>query len=189
MQRHTVTGLVLFVAAAAGLAGALCGIGLADGASAGATAASSEATPAAVVRGALPGIDVLHAWDRRRAHAYATGDEAALRSLYVPGSTVGVRDVRLLSRYERRGYRVEEMRMQVLAVDVLVRHPDRLCMRVTDRLHDAVAVRDGVRVSLPRDQASTRDITLVRWGDGSWRVQSVSASRWVSGGGRLRGVP
>ena len=167
MQRHTIAGLVVFVAAAAGFTGVLCGVWLADG----------PATPAAASRSSLHAIDVLHAWDRRRARAYAAGDARGLRDLYVSGSTAGVRDVRLLMQYAGRGFRVEEMRMQVLAVDVIVRRPDLLRLEVTDRLHDAVAARDGLRVTLPRDQASTREITLVRSGDGTWRVESVLSQR------------
>ncbi|MDP3894593.1 hypothetical protein, partial [Nocardioides sp.] len=34
-------------------------------------------------------VALLHAWDRRRAAAWAAGDAAALRALYVPGSIAG----------------------------------------------------------------------------------------------------
>jgi hypothetical protein len=128
-----------------------------------------------------PGVDVLHRWDRRRARAYAAGDDRALRALYVSGSTAGERDVRVLGEYRRRGFRVAGMRMQVLAVRVLAHRPGRWRLRVTDRLHQALAVRDGTRLALPRDHASTRDITLVRLGHGRWRVAAVTDARRVRG--------
>jgi hypothetical protein len=120
----------------------------------------------------LPAVDVLAHWDRRRAHAYATGDVAALRALYVRGSAAGTADVAMLRSYTRRGLRVEGMRMQLLGVQVLGRGRQRWRLRVTDRLHGAVAVGTGHRLPLPRDRASTRVVTL-RLGGGSWKVVSV----------------
>jgi len=118
--------------------------------------------------------DVLRAWDERRAAAYARGDVAALRDLYV--DRVGVADVRLLRRYVDRGYRVEGMRTQLLAVDVLERAPGRWLLRVTDRLAGAVAVRREERVRLPRDRADTHVVTLVR-ADGLWRIATIRADQ------------
>jgi hypothetical protein len=125
----------------------------------------------------LPALDVLHAWDHERARAYARGDPAALRALYVPGSVAGVRDVRTLRGYLRRGFRVEGLRMQLLAVRVLARRHGLWRLGVTDRVGHAVAVGHGTVVPLPRDSTSTRTVTLVRR-SGEWRVRSV-----VSGGG------
>lgn len=62
--------------------------------------------------------------------------------------------------------------MQILAVDVLAHSPGRWTLRVTDRLYRAVAVGGGARVVLPRDQASTRVVTLLLRAD-SWKVASV----------------
>jgi hypothetical protein len=124
-----------------------------------------------------PAVDVLRAWDARRGAAYASGSVAALRDLYVHGSVAGRRDVAVLASYGDRGYVVRGMRMQLLAVRVLDRAVDRCRLRVTDRLAGGVAVRNGVRVPLPRDAASTRVLTLVRSADGRWRVLAVSAGR------------
>jgi len=118
-------------------------------------------------------VDVLRGWDLSRAHAYADGDAAALRSLYVAGSVAGTRDARLLRSYAGRGLRVEEMKMQILAVDVLAHSQGRWRLRVTDRLHAAVAVGDGARIALPRDEASTRVVTMVLRA-GIWKVASVA---------------
>jgi hypothetical protein len=124
----------------------------------------------------FPASDVLRAWDAARADAFAEGDVAALRSLYVEGSGAGTSDVALLRAYLRRGLRVEEMRMQLLAVEVLREERGRLRLRVTDRLAGAFAVGEGTRVALPQDAASTRVVELRRAPGGGWRVAAVRAS-------------
>lgn len=118
--------------------------------------------------------DVLRAWDKHRAQAWAEGDVAGLRELYV--DRAGVADVRLLRRYADRGYRVEGLTTQLLAVDVLERRPGRWLLRVTDRLARAVAVRGAERVPLPRDREDTHVVALVRGTDGRWRVAEVRAA-------------
>ncbi|HJR39290.1 MAG TPA: hypothetical protein VJ819_12995 [Nocardioidaceae bacterium] len=131
-----------------------------------------EETPAA--SRSMPAVDVLHDWDRARARAYAAGDADGLRALYTPGSSAGTADVAILASYTRRGLRVEGMRMQLLALEVLGHRPGRWRLRVTDRLHGAVAVdASGVRLRLPRDQASIRVISLRRT-RGGWRVAAVT---------------
>jgi hypothetical protein len=115
--------------------------------------------------------DVLRAWDRRRADAWAEGDVAALRELYV--DRAGVADVRLLRRYDDRGYRVEGLTTQLLAVDVLERRPGRWVLRVTDRLTGAVVVRGAEQAPLPRDRADTHLVVLTRDDGGRWRVAAV----------------
>ncbi len=133
--------------------------------------------------GRTPASDVLRAWDRARSRAFADGDLAALRRLYVPGSTAGTSDVRLLRAYLDRGLHVEGMQMQLLALEVLARTPARLRLLVTDRLAEAVAVGEGVRRALPSDRASTRVVVLRRTEDGGeWRVASVSDSVPTQGG-------
>ena len=67
--------------------------------------------------------------------------------------------------------------MQVLALEVLRAGPAVLRLRVTDRLVGAVAVRDAVqgageRMTLPRDEATSRLVVLRRL-DGRWRVAAV----------------
>jgi hypothetical protein len=123
----------------------------------------------------LPAAEVLQAWDRRRAAAYATGSAAALRAAYVPRSRAAVADLALLRAYGDRRWRIVGMRTQVLALTVLEHRPRRWRLRVTDRLAGAFAVRPGQRVSLPRDEASTRVVTLARDADGRWRVATVRA--------------
>ena len=114
---------------------------------------------------------VLREWDEARASAYASGSVAELRELYVGGA--GASDVRLLRSYLGRGYRVEGMRMQLLAVRVLAGGPGRWRLRVTDRLAGGDAVGHGQRLPLPRDRASTRTVRLERGRDDRWRVVSV----------------
>lgn len=120
----------------------------------------------------LAAAAVLRSWDTARGRAFASGDVAALRMLYVAGSPAGTSDVRLLRAYLRRGLRVEEMRMQVLGLEVLDERDRRLRVRVTDRLAGAVAVGEDGRWPLPRDRASTRVVELRRVA-GEWRVRSV----------------
>lgn len=115
---------------------------------------------------------MLRAWDEARAAAYAAGSVASLRELYAAGA--GASDVRLLRSYLRRGYRVEGMRMQLLAVRVLDREPGAWLLRVTDRLAGGEAVGRGERLPLPRDRADTRTVRLKHGEDGGWRVVSVS---------------
>jgi hypothetical protein len=124
-----------------------------------------------------PAADVLRAWDRRRAAAYASGSVGALRSLYVARSSAGRADVRVLRGYRTRGLVVRGMRMQVLSLAVLQRDDATWRLRVTDRLTGAVAVRPsrGGEVVLPDDAPSTRTVTLVRGDDGVWRVSEVSS--------------
>jgi hypothetical protein len=131
--------------------------------------AAAKARPAATQ--GRPAVEVLRGWDEARAAAYASGSVASLRELYAGGAAAS--DVRLLRSYLRRGYRVEGMRMQLLAVTVLAHRPGRWLLRVTDRLVGAVAVGYGVRVELPRDRASTRTVRLARGADGRWRVVAV----------------
>ena len=123
-----------------------------------------------------PATAVLRSWDAARSRAFAAGDTDALRRLYVEGSPAGRSDVRLLRAYLRRGLRVEGMRMQVLALEVLDERGRRLRLRVTDRLAGAVAVGPGARWPLPRDRASTRDVELRRDPAGEWQVRSVRES-------------
>lgn len=117
---------------------------------------------------------VLRAWDRRRAQAWAAGDVAGLRELYV--DRAGVADVRLLRGYADRGYQVEGLTTQLLAVDVLEQRSGRWLLRVTDRIASAVAVRGAERVALPRDRKDTHVLALVRGDDGRWRVAEVRAA-------------
>ena len=115
---------------------------------------------------------VLRAWDERRAEAWAAGDVAALRALYLPGSATGRHDAHLLDRYLARGLRVRGMGVQVLAVDVRRAGDDVLRLVVTDRLVGAVATGAGVRTALPADAPSRRLVTLRLVGS-RWRVDEV----------------
>jgi hypothetical protein len=128
---------------------------------------------------AAPGRDdvavrVLRAWDARRTAAYAAGSPARLADLYVAGSSAGTADVRVLRGYLGRGLRVRGLRMQLLAVAVVDRQPDRWRVTVTDRVAGGVAVGRGRRLVLPRDRADTHVVTLMRAGDHRWRVAAVS---------------
>ena len=113
---------------------------------------------------------MLREWDQRRAAAWASGDLAALRSLYVPRSTAGERDAARLSRWLDQGLRVRRLETQVLKVRVLAERRDAVRLAVTDRIARA-ETSSGLR--LPGDAASTWRITMRRVG-GEWKVAAVS---------------
>jgi hypothetical protein len=149
---------------------------LAAGVAAGFLAADRGEAPSPkpqVVAGAV-GVQMLHTWDEQRAAAYASGSARRLRDLYVPGSSAGAADLRVLRGYRERGLRVTRMRTQVLSLSVLDRRRGWRLLAVTDRLVGAVAVRAGRRVQLPRDRATCHMITMMRGGDGRWRVAEVT---------------
>ena len=115
---------------------------------------------------------VLADWDARRARAWAAGDVAALRGLYVRGSRSGRADARMLASYVDRGLTVEGLRTQVLALEVLEASADRLEVRVTDRVAGATAVDGDTAIPLPDDRPSTRRVVLRRVA-GEWLVDEV----------------
>ncbi len=172
MTRSRVAVLALVLGSV--LAGILVLVAHHPSGAAGTAAATPRRDPSSLALG------VLHEWDARRAAAYARGSETRLADLYLAGSAAGAADVRLLRSYRLRGFRVEGMRTQVLALTVLRRGPDRWTLRVTDRLARAVAVRAGRRLVLPRDTSSTRVLTMRQAADGRWRMASVQDSRAAS---------
>lgn len=146
-----------------------------------AASASTPSTPTGSWAPAEAGaVGVLHEWDRRRSAAWASGDGAALRRLYVAGSTAGERDLALLRAYADRGARVPRLQMQLLRAAVLVERPERLVLRVTERLASTVVELAGRTVPLPRDEAQTRVVELRRTtvgGREQWRMASVRPAR------------
>lgn len=121
-------------------------------------------------------VAVLQAWDERRAAAWASGDVAMLRRLYVAGSVAGERDVAMLHRYVGRGLTVGALDVQVLSGRVVVQEPARVTVEVTERLARASA-SDGERWwPLPRGGVSTRRVTL-RLVRGQWRVARVGSAQ------------
>lgn len=133
--------------------------------------AAISPTGATVPRAPDPGA-VLRDWDAARAAAWAAADPAALRDLYLPGSSAGRRDLRSLQAYADRGLRVTGLRMQRLAQRVLILTDARLRLEVVERLAGAV-VEDGSAVRrLPTGQPVRRVIDLRR--DGAvWKVASI----------------
>ena len=117
--------------------------------------------------------EVLRRWDLRRAHAWASGDPAALRALYVPGSAAGTHDVAMLRHWVDRSLRVSRLETQMLILTVLREDDRRLELRVTDRVARATASGHGPAITLPVDAPTTRRIVLRRSGAGSWRVAEV----------------
>jgi hypothetical protein len=124
-------------------------------------------------------VAVLHDWDVRRAAAWAAGDARQLAALYTARSSAARADVALLQQYAARGLVVRGMRMQLLRTRVVTSRPRLLELEVTDRLARAVAVRPsdpGLGRLLPVDAATTRVLTLRRFGD-RWLMARVSGAR------------
>jgi hypothetical protein len=136
--------------------------------------APPDPSVAAVPASPPPALEVLHAWDRQRARAWARADVAALRRAYVAESRSGRADVAMLRAYAARGLSVTGLSTQVLAVDVRTRMPDRLELRVTDRLVGGVVRGAGGTLALPADRPTTQ-VVVMRRVEGRWRVVEVRA--------------
>ena len=123
---------------------------------------------------AVASLTVLREWDRARSAAWARGDVAALRRIYLPGSRVGAKDVAMLSRWVDRSLRVRRMTMQVHSVHLRVQTERRIVLDVTDRLAEAVAVPagGGRPRALPRDEVTTRRLVFGSTRDG-WVLAAV----------------
>lgn len=117
-------------------------------------------------------LAVVHAWDRRRAEAWARSDVRALRSLYTLRSHTGRRDVAALRAYAGRGLHVTGMRRQVLGFRVLARTTERIVVRVRSRVVGAVAVGAAGEAVLPTARPTTYRMVLVRAADG-WDVMEA----------------
>lgn len=149
-----------------------------------ATLATSAQTPAgSALQQALA---ALREWDGARAAAYAEGDVAALRALYVTGSGAGARDAAMLRRYVARGLVVRDLRAQILRARLLDGSASRWRVVVTERLVAGRAVGAGTDLALPRGRARTRVVTLIR-GDEGWLVGQVRAGA-PPGPGRAGGT-
>ncbi len=135
-------------------------------------AEATRSTPRQVLADAL---EVLHAWDARRARAWADVDPDALRALYVHGSVAGRADVRLLHAYEQRGVVVRRLVTQVFAARLQRRDAGTLRLSVFDRVAGGVVIHEGQTTALRSSRPVTRTITF-RALDGSWRVSGVSGS-------------
>ena len=120
-------------------------------------------------------LAVLHAWDERRSRAWASSDERALAALYVRRSSAARTDVRLLRSYTARGFVVRRIVTQVFGLRVLRTTPDRLVVRILDRVAGGEVVAPHGTVPLPSTRPAVRRIVLTRIG-GVWRVASVTGS-------------
>lgn len=161
-------GLALALAALAVAAGLTAPAAWPDDAVSVATVGRAAARPADLPRE----LDVLLAWDRSRAAAWARSDAAALRRLYLPGSATGRADVRMLRAYAARALRLRGLATQVLGCDLVRGSPGRMRLLVTDRVVGGEVVGRDAVTALPRDRASRREITFARL-DGRWVVVEV----------------
>lgn len=173
-------GALVVVLAAAALAG------WRPGAGGGGTTAQRDSVSAATAAVAAPLAEppttasgpsrwgrVLGRLDDRRTRALRDADRSALAAVYAPGSAVLARDRATLGAYQRSGLRLRGAELALLEVRVLGREPDRVRLRVVDRLGGTSAVTPAGRgLPLPRDRATERVVTLVRTAAG-WRIGAV----------------
>lgn len=134
----------------------------------------ADATPSSRAH-LVEALELLHAWDARRARAWGDNDRAELRALYVPGSLAGRADVRLLDAYADRGVVVSRLVTQVFAVRVLRQDAHVVRLRVVDRVAGGAVVHAGHEVTLRSSTPVTRTVTL-RVVRGGWLVEGVSGS-------------
>ena len=118
---------------------------------------------------------VLHELDRRRAHAFAAGDAAALTAVYrarLGGARPRPRGAGGLAG---RGLDVHGAGLRLLDVRALRVRAGTVVLRVVDRLRRATARTDaGAVVPLPRDRPTVHRLVLRR-GPGGWRIAAVAA--------------
>lgn len=157
-------------------------VGPTTGATPGATPGETGAEPSAGGTSAPGGRSreqwarlVLAGWDTDRAQAWRRGDPAALRDLYVPGSRAAVRDLELLRRWDRAGWRLRELRTEVQRLSVLGVSRRQVVLRVRDRVVGVLAEdeRTGRLRRWPPQQWQTRTLRLRR-AETRWKVASVT---------------
>lgn len=142
-----------------------------------------SATAAYEAGEALSAARVLHRWDDARARAYADGDAAGLRALYLPGSDAAEADVALLAAYDARGLRVTALTTQVLELSVLRRGPRVLVLRIVDRVAGGTVHGQGRCSRLATSAPTVRTVEWRRFG-GRWRVGEVTELRSAAPGPR-----
>ena len=139
--------------------------------------ASSTAPSAAAASPAASPADwrqVLAGLDARRSEAFARGESLALARVYAPGSAPLARDTDALRRLAVSGITAPGLRLEVSEVRAVSAEPERVVLRVVDRLpaHDLIA-RDGtVREHRAGRGPQAWQIVLVP-SSGEWRIAAV----------------
>lgn len=134
---------------------------------------AAASTPAA--RAAADPLAELRAWDRRRAAAWAATDPVALQRLYRQGSVAGAKDVALLRRYRREGWRVEGLTPQIVRAAIVGRSAQARVVELRDRLPTATLISStGRREPTAATPLRWRQVLLCRVA-GRWVVAEVLA--------------
>lgn len=143
------------------------------------TPSAAASTPTAAATGGPSWRTVLETLDRRRASAYARGDAAALRRVYVPGSAALGTDAATLRAYRSAGLRVHGMRLRVGALHEVSASRSAAVLRVTDRLepYRIVGVGAGGRGRRGPGRGDVTWRVTLRHVDGGWRIASVHRRR------------
>jgi hypothetical protein len=116
----------------------------------------------------------LRALDQARSAAFARGDPARLRAVYVPGAPALERDQQVLARLTGAGLRAAGLRLAATSVTTADRSPDRVRLSVTDVMPPYRLVDTGGAVVAERPGRGARswNVVLARAGD-RWLVYDV----------------
>jgi hypothetical protein len=145
-----------------------------DGAPALAGPAPAASAPHSIHSGPLWWATVLDQLDRRRAEAFAQGDLAALDTVYAPGSPALGRDRERLRELLAANARARGLRLQITRAEAAALGPDRVVLRVVDRLapHVLVDPSGNELERRPGRGPAEWQVTMLRAGSG-WRVYDV----------------
>jgi hypothetical protein len=167
-----VVAVLLAVASAALLGGALA-------AEPGAERAvdPAAAAPAAAASAAEPMTDwvgLLARLDTDRSRAFSAGSVAGLRAVYSDESAPLRADTLLLQHYTDRGLRVDGLRMEVRDLRLMEYDSVEAVLRVRDRIGSGRVVgARGREFALPPDAWTTHRITL-RLTPAGWRISAIT---------------
>jgi hypothetical protein len=140
-----------------------------DVAAAAAGASSGATSSDARWRGVLGRLDAI------RARAWRAGDPSALDRVYVAGSGALRADKRMIDAFGSRGWRPDEVRLELLAVSVVDRRPGEVTLAAVDRLRPVRVHTDvGGVANLPADEPTAHRIVLRRV-EGRWLIADVIA--------------
>jgi hypothetical protein len=124
---------------------------------------------------ALRAVRVLEAWQERRARAYSSGDVAALRRLYVPGSEAGRRDCAVLAAYAARGVTLR-LQTHTTRLSVLASRSRHVVLRQRAVVRTVARLLHGRERALPSPGAQWRRVVL-RLEEGRWLLSAATPGR------------
>ncbi len=119
---------------------------------------------------------VLSELDEQRAKAFAESDAAMLRSVYVRGSDLLVKDRAEIEKCVRAGCHVEGLRFDIIRLELASKKAGRTVLKVVDQLQAYTVVSgSGERTDRPPGEVTTRLITLERRPGDHWLISRIVA--------------